>query len=133
MRARCAECIPRPDVIGAAGHRGRHRCAQDRVWQTRRRSHLAPGEAQLAFERVAPGEFAPGEWDAIVVADVLYLLSPSSKRELLKAMVEHLAPGGAFIVKETDTRPAWKFTINRMQEFTADAHPAHHPRSNARL
>ena len=62
---------------------------------------------------------AEGLWDTIVVADVLYLLDPPSKRSLLRAMVEHLAPGGAIIVKETDVLPRWKFNVNRMQEYAA--------------
>jgi 2-polyprenyl-3-methyl-5-hydroxy-6-metoxy-1,4-benzoquinol methylase len=83
------------------------------------RSHLEPGEATLAFRHVDPGRFADGEWDTIVVADVLYLLSPNSKRELLRTMADHVADDGVVVVKEIDTRPAWKFAINRMQEFLA--------------
>lgn len=83
------------------------------------RRHLLADEGQLSFATVQPGEFAEGLWDTIVVADVLYLLDPSSKRNLLRAMVDHLAPGGAIIVKETDVLPRWKFTVNRMQEYAA--------------
>ncbi len=85
----------------------------------RARRNLSPGEAQLSFATVEPGSFAEGMWDTIVIADVLYLLDPASKRALLLDMVNHLAPGGAIIVKETDVRPRWKFGVNRVQEFTA--------------
>ena len=80
---------------------------------------LRSGEAALRFEHVRPGQFVDGEWDTIVVADVLYLLDLRAKLDLMRAMVEHTAPGGAVIVKEVDTRPRWKFTVNRVQELLA--------------
>lgn len=82
-------------------------------------ANLSPGEAQLSFARVEPGEFADGRWDTIVIADVLYLLAPDDERALLQAMVDHLDEGGSIVVKETDVLPRWKFAINRAQEYAA--------------
>ena len=80
---------------------------------------LRSGEANVRFEHVERGSFADGRWDSILVADVLYLLDPANRRALFREMVRHLAPGGAVIVKEIDTHPRWKFTINRVQEWLA--------------
>jgi predicted unusual protein kinase regulating ubiquinone biosynthesis (AarF/ABC1/UbiB family) len=79
-------------------------------------SNLAEGEARLRFDHASPGELPSGQWDAIVVADVLYLLDSRAKRSLLAELVERLAPDGQLIVKETDTAPAWKDKLTRFQE-----------------
>jgi predicted unusual protein kinase regulating ubiquinone biosynthesis (AarF/ABC1/UbiB family) len=80
---------------------------------------LRSEEADVRFETVAPGSFVDGAWDAIVVADVLYLLDAPSRRALLREIVDHVQPGGVVILKEIDTRPRWKFNINRVQELLA--------------
>lgn len=77
---------------------------------------LRPGEADLCFRHVDPGDLPDGEWDAIVVADVLYLLERRGKRALLAELASRLTPGGRLIVKETDTAPAWKDRLTRFQE-----------------
>lgn len=82
-------------------------------------AHLHPGEADVAFAVVAPDGFAPGTYDAIVIADVLYLLAADARQALLARCVEHLAPGGVLLVKETDRRPRWKGTITVAQEWLA--------------
>jgi 2-polyprenyl-3-methyl-5-hydroxy-6-metoxy-1,4-benzoquinol methylase len=82
-------------------------------------SHLRPGEAHVDFATVAPDGFAEGRFDAIVIADVLYLLGPDLRRELLARCVEHLANGGVLLVKETDRLPRWKGTITVAQERLA--------------
>lgn len=80
---------------------------------------LAPGEAQISFATVAPDGFAEGRFDAIVIADVLYLLGPELRRRLLAACVEHLADDGVLLVKETDRFPRWKGAITVTQERLA--------------
>ena len=86
---------------------------------TRAADHLRPGEADASFAVVAPDGFADGEFDAIVIADVLYLLGAPARRALLAQCVEHLAPGGVLLVKETDRVPRWKGTITVAQERLA--------------
>jgi predicted unusual protein kinase regulating ubiquinone biosynthesis (AarF/ABC1/UbiB family) len=84
---------------------------------TKAASRVVEGEADLGFETVRPGSFVSGRWDAIVIADVLYLLDRKAKRDLLRQCVEHFEAGGTLVVKEVDTAPRWKFTINRVQEL----------------
>lgn len=78
---------------------------------------LAPGEADVRFELVAPGQFAPGPWDAIVVTDVLYLMARAEREALLDACVGQLAPGGVVVLKEVDRRPVWKYRLTVAQEL----------------
>jgi 2-polyprenyl-3-methyl-5-hydroxy-6-metoxy-1,4-benzoquinol methylase len=75
------------------------------------------GEVAL---RSVPAGWAPtGAWDTIVVVDVLYLLGPGPGEALLDSCVSAVAPGGRLLVKEIDTRPAWKYRLAVGQELAA--------------
>lgn len=82
-------------------------------------ARLEPGEANLAFEHRPDGDVPrrPGGWDAIVVVDVLYLLSPDARRALVAQCVDALAPDGILVVKEVDTSPWFKAKVAQFQEF----------------
>lgn len=83
------------------------------------RARLRDNEACLTFRHEPAGEVPVGPWDAIVIVDVLYLLSRSAEKALLAACVEQLAPGGALVLKETDVRPRWKHWVAKGQEVVA--------------
>ena len=80
---------------------------------------LHTGEAAVRFETVDPGYRPAGEWDAIVIADVLYLLPEAEQRALLGAAASALRPRGRLVVKEVGTTPQWKARWNRFQETLA--------------
>ncbi len=80
---------------------------------------LRPGEATVSFDTVAPDGFATGRYDAIVIADVLYLLGADLRHQLLASCVEHLGDGGTLLIKETDRLPRWKGAITVAQERIA--------------
>ena len=82
---------------------------------------LRPDEATVRFEHRASGDVPTieGGWDAIVFADVLYLLAPADRTRLLSECVAALAPTGLLIVKEVDTEPRFKARIAQFQEFLA--------------
>ena len=82
-------------------------------------SRAAPSEADISFERVEAGYVPVGEWDAIVIADVLYLLPFEDQRRLLLEAADALAPGGVLVVKEMGLQPRWKQRLNRFQETLA--------------
>ena len=84
-------------------------------------SRLAPGEGDIAFEHRPDGDVPtrPGGWDAIVIVDVLYLLSPEARRTLVTACVDALAADGVLVVKEVDTSPWFKAKVAQFQEFLA--------------
>jgi 2-polyprenyl-3-methyl-5-hydroxy-6-metoxy-1,4-benzoquinol methylase len=58
-------------------------------------------------------------YDCVTILDVLYLMPDEVKASVLAACLHALKPGGALIVKELDTRPAWKFAPSAFQEFLA--------------
>lgn len=82
-------------------------------------AHLRPGEADATFATVEPAGFAEGRYDAIVIADVLYLLGAAARQVLLQQCVDHLDDGGVLLVKETDRLPRWKGAITVAQERLA--------------
>jgi 2-polyprenyl-3-methyl-5-hydroxy-6-metoxy-1,4-benzoquinol methylase len=71
------------------------------------------------FEHRPDGKLPVGPWDAIVIVDVLYLLSPDDERALLDACADALAPGGVLVLKETDVVPRWKHRLATAQELVA--------------
>ena len=82
---------------------------------------LRNGEANLSFEHRASGDvpLIDGGWDAIVFADVLYLLPVEARTALLAECVEALSPDGLLVVKEVDTSPKFKAQVAQFQEFLA--------------
>jgi SAM-dependent methyltransferase len=84
-------------------------------------SHLGPDEGHVSF-RVSPSGEVPrtdGGWQAIVFADVLYLLPRARREALLAECADALAPGGLLVVKEVDTRPPVKARVAQLQEVLA--------------
>lgn len=70
----------------------------------------------LTVDVVEPDEVPPGPWDAVVVVDVLYLLTAAEQRALLERAAAQLAPGGSLVIKEMSPTPAWKARWNAVQE-----------------
>ena len=79
-------------------------------------ARLAPGEADVRFATVEPGWLPTRTVDAVVIADVLYLLPVEDQRRLLRACAQCLGAGGVLVVKEVADRPRWKARWNRVQE-----------------
>lgn len=77
---------------------------------------LPPGAAEVAFAEVPRGWVPHEPADAVVIADVLYLLAVEDQRRLLEAGAACLRPGGAMVVKEVAMSPRWKFRWNQAQE-----------------
>lgn len=82
-------------------------------------ARIDPGEASVRFDLVEPGGFADGAFDAIVVADVLYLLPSEARGSLLAQCADHLVPGGVIVVKEAGHLPRWKGALTVAQELLA--------------
>jgi 2-polyprenyl-6-hydroxyphenyl methylase/3-demethylubiquinone-9 3-methyltransferase len=50
-----------------------------------------------------------GEFDSVVVIDVLYLVARDDWPRFLAGCRQRLRPGGRLLLKEVDVRPRWKF------------------------
>ena len=82
---------------------------------------LRPGEPVPVIEHCEPGDVpvVEGGWSAIVIADVLYLMSAQDRTLTIEACIGALAPGGVLVIKEVDTRPRFKAWLAQAQEFIA--------------
>ncbi|MCX7619512.1 MAG: class I SAM-dependent methyltransferase [Acidimicrobiales bacterium] len=58
-------------------------------------------------------------FDAVVIIDVLYLLSSDARTQLLAEAIRRLEPGGTLVVKEADRRPRWKAAVTVTQELVS--------------
>lgn len=74
---------------------------------------------RVAFEVVPVAGRPEGEWDVIVMSDVLYLQAPADQEALVRSGAGALAPGGLLVCKELGTKPAWKRAVCRAQEQLA--------------
>jgi 2-polyprenyl-3-methyl-5-hydroxy-6-metoxy-1,4-benzoquinol methylase len=106
-------CSSERDVLGVD-------IDEDKIVLARRAAeHLDPATARVRFEHLEPEGFAAGAFDAIVIADVLYLLPAERRLALLDECVAHLAPEGVLVVKEADRVPRWKGALTVGQELLA--------------
>lgn len=83
------------------------------------RAAAEAADIEVVFEAVAPGYRPSGQWDSIVIVDVLYLLGERAALEVLEAATDALVAGGVLVVKEVDVRPRWKYWWAAAQEFLA--------------
>ena len=65
---------------------------------------------------VGSADDVDGQYDVVTILDVLYLLPPAAKRDLLRRCRALLAPQGLLLLKTNDTRPRWKYLVARLQE-----------------
>lgn len=90
-----------------------------KVAQAATAAQALPPTATVTFAPVAPGYLPEGTWDAVVVADVLYLLPPEVQRAIVTAAAGGVRPGGVVVLKEMGLTPRWKLQWNRVQETLA--------------
>jgi uncharacterized protein (DUF2062 family) len=85
-----------------------------------------PGVAAIAREALgdeaeilavdARGQSMPPA-DAVVLFDVLHLMSAAQQEELLEAVIRSLRPGGAVVIRDADASAGWRFRAVRLGNF----------------
>jgi 2-polyprenyl-6-hydroxyphenyl methylase/3-demethylubiquinone-9 3-methyltransferase len=70
----------------------------------------------LSFAAASIDAEPQGSLDAVVIVDVLYLVRRDGWAPLLRSCVSRLKAGGRLVLKEADTRPAWKHAKTWLQE-----------------
>jgi 2-polyprenyl-3-methyl-5-hydroxy-6-metoxy-1,4-benzoquinol methylase len=78
-----------------------------------------PLGARLGFRNDIAATLAEERFTAVVLVDVLYLMTAQVQRDLLRRAAAAIEPGGSLLVKEMAARPKWKFEWNRLQEAAA--------------
>jgi len=56
---------------------------------------------------------------AVLLIDVLYLLTPLEQEQALRISFDLLETGGVLVLKTMDDRPRWKAALNRLEEWLA--------------
>jgi 2-polyprenyl-3-methyl-5-hydroxy-6-metoxy-1,4-benzoquinol methylase len=79
-------------------------------------ARAAAGVANVELRAGGIEAVGDGDYDAVVILDVLYLLPRDEKLALLRACRARIASGGTLVVKTNDTRPRWKYEVTRAQE-----------------
>jgi 2-polyprenyl-3-methyl-5-hydroxy-6-metoxy-1,4-benzoquinol methylase len=93
---------------------------RDKIAVARRAAErLDEGEAHVSFLAVEPGELPEGPFGAVVICDVLYLLGPHARTELIEASAGRLGPDGVLLIKEAARTPRWKGLLTVAQEHLA--------------
>lgn len=89
----------------------------DKVAVARRAANAAGVTDRVEF-RIVESSWRPAERsvDAVLVADVLYLLPPAEQTELIGACLRAVTAGGTVVVKEMASRPRWKRRFTILQE-----------------
>lgn len=83
------------------------------------RTAAEAARVSVAFDEVAPDYLPTGEWDAVTIVDVVYLLGPAVLDAVIAHAARALVPGGLLLLKEVDVRPRWKFRVAAAQEVLA--------------
>ena len=87
------------------------------------------GLANVRFDFGRAEEYAPdgaGACQAIYILDVIHHMPPAAVPGLIAAFHQSLAPDGILLVKEVDTRPAYKRLFTHALDLLMD--PKHPPR-----
>ena len=67
------------------------------------------------------------QFDAAYMLDLLHHIPESAAEPLLRAVAASLNPGGVLLVKDVDTRPAYKRLFTRVLDLLMDPHaPVHY-------
>ena len=61
-----------------------------------------------------------GQFDVIVIYDVIYRLPPDERDKLFKRVYDRVRPGGLFVLKDLDPSNRLKWQWNRFQETMMD-------------
>jgi len=82
-------------------------------------ANLRAGEADVSFALVTPDALPPGPFDAVVIADVVYLLAEKDRTALLERCAAALGDDGVLVLKETDHTVRGKSVLTTLQEKLA--------------
>jgi 2-polyprenyl-6-hydroxyphenyl methylase/3-demethylubiquinone-9 3-methyltransferase len=74
------------------------------------------GRRNIKFNAADIAQFEIPRCDAVLLLDVLYMLSDEVKRIIADRVYEKLVDNGLLIVKDTDKSPRWKYAYTYLEE-----------------
>jgi len=76
-------------------------------------------DKKLLFEVTEARNLPYGSYHTVSIVDVLCLLTPPKKEQIVFDSFNVLKPGGILLLKDVDTRPKWKALITKIEEILA--------------
>ncbi|MEO8678353.1 MAG: DUF2062 domain-containing protein [Vicinamibacterales bacterium] len=85
----------------------------------RRQARLAEAALGTSAEilHADAGALPLTQYSAVLLFDVLHMMSAPRQEELLRRLSNALTPGGVMLVREADAAAGWRFTMVRMINF----------------
>jgi 2-polyprenyl-6-hydroxyphenyl methylase/3-demethylubiquinone-9 3-methyltransferase len=71
----------------------------------------------VRFEVGDAARLPPGEYCAVTIADVMYLIPEAQQRTIIASIAGALTPGGVLVWKSQIRQPRWKYAITYAQEW----------------
>jgi SAM-dependent methyltransferase len=106
-------------LLGRAGYAGTYLGLDPDTRKIARAQRWLPETPGRRFE-VGSIDAAPvGRFSQLALVDVLYLVPPAGRDAFLARAAEALRPGGLFVALTSGGGPAWKRTLDRLQEKVA--------------
>jgi len=85
------------------------------------------GLANVAYEVGDAREFRGGRpFDAAYMLDIVHHIPPETVRPLLEQIAKVLPPGGRLLIKDVESRPAWKRWFTHALDLAMDPRSAVH-------
>nr|WP_273038959.1 class I SAM-dependent methyltransferase [Iningainema tapete] len=72
--------------------------------------------SNIKFE-IGDAALCCGSYDAITIADMMYLIPPQTQRVILTNIANALKPNGVLVWKTHSHQPRWKYAITYAQEW----------------
>ena len=71
----------------------------------------------IRFEVGDAAHLPAGEYEAVTIADVMYLIPPPTQHAIVASIARTLTPGGVFVWKSQIRQPRWKYAVTYSQEW----------------
>lgn len=81
------------------------------------RKSLLPSPSPKIRKVAGYDEAVRGRFDAVIMYDVTYLMTPAVRRGVFERAFQRLIPGGTFVLKEMDNSHPLKMKWTRIQEW----------------
>jgi len=90
-----------------------------------------PDPAALRFVAGDAGDLPAGDFDLVVLIDVLHHVAPAAQVAVLGGAAARVAVGGRLVCKDIARRPRWRALMNRLHDLVLARQWVHHPDADA--
>jgi 1-acyl-sn-glycerol-3-phosphate acyltransferase len=80
-------------------------------------NHCFSKTERIHFEHCDILDYSFGEYEGIVISDVLHYLPPAEQMQVIEKCIQSLRPGGVLLIRDGDTEKGNKHKTTRLTEF----------------